>query len=196
MKNIIRIAAGCLLTFVFVFWTGPYNRTGGGDDSMLFDFKKPADADGWVIINDGVMGGLSQSSMTVTEEGIAVFQGTVSLRNYGGFASTRTRPRTLGLDNFSGILVRVRGDGRNYQFRIRTSGRFDGVAYGYEFATVKGEWLTVRVPFADCVPTFRGRVLSGVDPVQPELIQQVGFMIADKKEGPFRLEIDWIKAYE
>ncbi|MBT8330417.1 MAG: CIA30 family protein, partial [Desulfofustis sp.] len=45
-----------------------------------------------------------------------------------------------------------------------------------------------------CVPVFRGRKLSGVDPVAPEKVQQIGFLISDKQAGPFRLEIDWIKA--
>ena len=199
MKQVIRVIAVSMLwvltASLFVSWTGLQDRTGGGTDMVLFDFQKPDETGDWVIINDGVMGGLSRSSFTVRDDGTALFTGTVSLRNYGGFASTRTRPRNLGLDGYSGISVRVRGDGRTYQFRIRTGGRFDGIAYRYEFDTVPGEWLTVRVPFADCVPTFRGRVLSGVDPVQPQLIQQIGFMIADKKEGAFQLQVDWIKAY-
>ncbi|NNK13178.1 MAG: CIA30 family protein, partial [Desulfofustis sp.] len=56
------------------------------------------------------------------------------------------------------------------------------------------EWMTVEIPFSECVPVFRGRKLSGVAPVAPEKIQQIGFLISDKQAGPFRLEIDWIKA--
>ncbi|MBN2416586.1 CIA30 family protein [bacterium] len=168
----------------------------GQTEKPLFDFARPTDAGEWVVINDGVMGGLSRSSMTVTGEGTALFAGTVSLENYGGFASTSTRPRPLDLEGYDGILVRVRGDGKQYEFRIRTGGRFDGIAYAYAFETRKDAWVTVRVPFAGCVPTFRGRTLTGVDPVSAELIQQVGFLISNKQEGAFRLEIDWISAYK
>ena len=37
-------------------------------------------------------------------------------------------------------------------------------------------------------------MLSDVDPLDPAQIRQMGFLIADEKEGPFRLEIAWVKA--
>jgi NADH dehydrogenase [ubiquinone] 1 alpha subcomplex assembly factor 1 len=43
------------------------------------------------------------------------------------------------------------------------------------------------------VPTFRGRVLSGEPPLDPAKVTSVGFLIADKQDGPFRLEVAWIK---
>ena len=39
----------------------------------------------------------------------------------------------------TGLIVRVKGDGRTYQLRLRTSDRFDGVAYRALFATDAGE---------------------------------------------------------
>ena len=32
-------------------------------------------------------------------------------------------------------------------------------------------------------------------PLKREKIESIGVMIYDKKDGPFRLEVDWIKAY-
>lgn len=42
-------------------------------------------------------------------------------------------------------------------------------------------------------PTGRGPVCLRV--FRSENIKSVSFLISDKQEGPFRLEIDWVKAY-
>lgn len=165
-------------------------------EMILFNFESPGDLNEWRIVNDGVMGGLSQSSITLTEDKTAVFQGTVSLENNGGFSSTRTSPRLYNLTNNKGIAVHFRGDGKGYQLRLRTDDRFDGISYRYHFNTKSNEWKTIRVAFEDFVPVFRGRVLKDVEPIAPNKIQQVGFLISDKQAGPFRLEVDWIKTYK
>lgn len=43
----------------------------------------------WRIVNDTVMGGRSQSSVTDIDDGLLRFSGLISLENQGGFASTR-----------------------------------------------------------------------------------------------------------
>ena len=45
---------------------------------------------------------------------------------------------------------------------------------------------------ADFIATYRGRRLPDHPPIDPSQIQSFGFLIADKQEGPFELEIDWI----
>jgi monofunctional biosynthetic peptidoglycan transglycosylase len=165
------------------------------DSRVVLDFGDPKEADRWVIVNDGVMGGRSRSTMKVTAEGTGVFQGNVSLENYGGFASTRTKPADHGLAGYATLKLRVKGDGRTYQLRSRTDDNFDGVSYRFEFGTKKGEWVVREAPIRDFKPTFRGRVLPDRPPLDPSRIRQLGFLIADKKAGPFRLEVDWVKAY-
>jgi monofunctional biosynthetic peptidoglycan transglycosylase len=140
------------------------------------------------------MGGRSASNIELTDAGTASFSGYLSLENNGGFASTRAIFDYLDLTEFSGIALRAKGDGRTYQLRIRTNSRFDGAAYSSEFATVAGEWVEVFLPFSEFRPTFRGRVPRGMGPLDPSSIRQIGFLVGDKVEGPFQLEISWIGA--
>ncbi|MFP4367628.1 MAG: CIA30 family protein [Bacteroidales bacterium] len=170
-----------------------YNRA--SDEAILFDFGTLENVDDWLVVNDGVMGGLSKSSFILSDSNTAVFSGNVSLENNGGFASTRTKAMQFNLHGFKGILVRVKGDGKKYQFRIRTDDRPDGISYRYHFETDIDQWQTISVPFDKCVPVFRGRILPDTEPVSPEDIQQLGFLISDKQAGEFQLEIQWIKAY-
>ena len=130
-----------------------------GNETTLFDFNTTNQMDSWRIVNDGVMGGLSQSRMQLSKNSTAIFQGKVSLENNGGFASVRTMPQEYNIAGYTGLRMRVKGDGRDYQVRLRTNNRFDGAAYGYKFATKQDEWTVVEIPFAQTVPTFRGRVL-------------------------------------
>ncbi len=160
----------------------------------IVDFKDP-DAVRWSIVNDGVMGGLSSSDLELTEDETVLFTGLVSLENNGGFASARAAFPSLDLSGFDGVALRVKGDGRKYQLRFRTSDTFDGVAYSREFGTESGEWMEIRLPLSEFQPTFRGRVPRGAEPFDPARIRQMTFLIGDKREGPFALEIDWVKAY-
>jgi hypothetical protein len=142
----------------------------------VLDFHD-ADPTAWAIVNDGVMGGRSSSQVERTEAGTLRFSGHVSLENSGGFASTRTELGPLDLSGFRGLALRVRGDGRRYQLRLRMDPR-DPIAYKAEFQ-----------------PTFRGRRPLGAPPLDPGALGQLGFLIADEREGPFRLEVDWIAAH-
>ncbi|MBD3298905.1 MAG: CIA30 family protein [candidate division Zixibacteria bacterium] len=162
---------------------------------VLIDFASDGDHGDWMIINDGVMGGRSTSRMSESDSGSAVFSGEVSLANNGGFASTRSPISIPDMSEFTGVRLRVCGDGQRYRFRIRTDAEFDGVAYQLSFDTVKDAWIDVNLPFAQFAPSFRGRPVPEAGPLNPERIRQIGFLIADKQAGPFALKIKSIAFY-
>ena len=161
----------------------------------LVDFKLTKEKEQWRIVNDGVMGGLSDSGIEITSATHAVFQGYLSLENNGGFASIRRQPNDYNLAGYDGVTLRIKGDGRTYQFRVRTNGRFDGVSYRAEFETKQGKWIKVKIPFESMKPTFRGRLVPDAPVLRPENIQQIGFLIGDTRQGKFRVDIDNIQAY-
>jgi NADH dehydrogenase [ubiquinone] 1 alpha subcomplex assembly factor 1 len=163
-------------------------------DTVIFDFSSADQAEVWRIVNDGVMGGRSESQFLARGDSTVTFSGTVSLENSGGFASVRSLPWDFGLpDSCRGIRIRVRGDGQTYKFRLRLDDRFDGIAYQTNFVTVAGEWSEFELPFDTFHASFRGRTVPGAGPIVPSAIRQFGFLIADAQEGPFRLDVDWIK---
>ena len=61
----------------------------------------------------------------------------------GGFASVRSRPRPLGLQTGDTLVARVRGDGREYQLNLYTSGRTTAFSYRAPVKTRSGEWISV-----------------------------------------------------
>ena len=160
----------------------------------LIDFEDP-DARAWTVVNDGVMGGMSRSSIRVTPDRTGLFSGTLSLENSGGFASVRTGLPRRDLSAREGLEVRVRGDGRAYQLRLRMDDRFDGIAYRAGFETRAGVWTTIRMPFAAFEPVFRGRIVRDAAPLDPGRLRSLGFLLADKTAGDFRLEIGEVRPY-
>ena len=77
------------------------------------DFSNPEELSYWYRVNDSVMGGLSQSNLRVTDK-VAYFEGQLSLKNNGGFASVRrVGPVTLE-SGTAPILIEIKGDGRSY----------------------------------------------------------------------------------
>ncbi|WP_136067606.1 CIA30 family protein [Modicisalibacter radicis] len=154
----------------------------------LIDFSNKQEAARWRPINDAVMGGASNSIMHA-ESTTGVFSGELSLTNGGGFASVRRDPETWHLSDHAGLCIRARGDGRRYQLRLYTSQLLEGGAYRGVFQPQVGEWQCIALPWSDFEPVFRGRILEEAPPLDPGELQQIGVLIADRKEGPFHLEI-------
>lgn len=149
----------------------------------------------WRNVDDVVMGGLSRSAMQPLPDGSALFSGVLSLERNGGFASVRSvfdSPQDYSRsDRFR---LRVKGDGKRYSFRVRNDDRFDGIVYAAGFDTVAGEWMEIDLPFPEFRPIFRGSIVAGAPPMDPGNVAQIGLLISSKQEGPFRLQLAWIRA--
>ncbi len=162
-------------------------------DYPLFTFTG-AEPD-WNIVNDSVMGGISQSSIAVDEGlGQMLFSGNVSLENNGGFASARTEWTTYNLEAYDGIALRVRGDGNLYRLRLRTATTGYGLAYTAWFRTEADSWQEIYIPFDEMAPLYRDVLIPEAGYIDASTIRSFGIMVSDKQEDDFALEVDWIKA--
>jgi NADH dehydrogenase [ubiquinone] 1 alpha subcomplex assembly factor 1 len=159
----------------------------------LFEFAGPEAAQQWQAVNDGVMGGVSDGRFRITPESTLEFFGTLSLENNGGFASVRTKPADLDINAGDDLVVRVKGDGREYVLNLYTKSRRMAFSYRAPLPTVKNEWTEVAVPLEDFIPTAFGDRVQGMGPVEPDEITSIGFMLSDTKPGPFRLNVGWVK---
>lgn len=159
----------------------------------LLDFTPDKPEPVWMVVNDDVMGGRSSSVASIAD-GKLLFEGRLSLENNGGFASIRTIRQSYNLIGTSAFVLRVMGDGRDYQLRIASSARFRGsaVSYGATFQTVAGQWIEVTIPVENLKPSYRGNALSGPD-LDLADVRELGLLIGDKREGEFSLSVDWIK---
>lgn len=162
---------------------------------MALTFDSPNEQPRWYAVDDGVMGGVSQSTFSVTNnEGH--FHGEVSLENGGGFASVRREPNGFEptLADAQGIALTVRGDGRTYQLRLKSTSLGNASAYRVKFTPSQHAWETLHFSWDAFEAVRRGTVLSDAPAVTPSEIHQLGFLIADRTAGPFRLQVSRIES--
>ena len=159
----------------------------------LFDLSKADAAKDWQAVNDGVMGGISEGKFKIADKKTLEFFGTLSLENNGGFASVRSKAKTLGLEKGDTVVAKVRGDGREYTLNLYLDKPQDAFSYRATVLTKKDEWIEVKVPLDKFEATSFGRVVKDAGPVDPKEVNALGFMVSDKKAGPFKLEVESIK---
>lgn len=155
------------------------------DTMRIFDFEKEESHHGWYIVNDGVMGGLSQGQFSIDNDH-GVFQGLVSTENNGGFTMLQNRFKAIKIDKHTTFVLRVKGDGKAYQFRVK-SDKDTRYSYVYEFST-SGQWQEVSISFSSLVPRFRGRTVD-LPNFDGDKIEELAFLIGNKQDESFQLLI-------
>ena len=156
---------------------------------LIFDFNQTTPVNNWTVVDDVVMGGRSYGRFSIDSEGHGVFSGNVSLENNGGFSSLRYRFEKTNTYENSKIVIRLKGDGKQYQFRIKNN---RNTYYSYT-TTIKtsGDWENITVDLKDMYPTFRGQILN-MPHFNENSIEELVFLIGNKKKESFELVLDRI----
>lgn len=185
-----------LMMIMFISWR-LFGQGGSAKSSeMVGNFGEAAGLKQWRIVNDGVMGGLSRSQVNFQPEGWVHFNGTISLKNNGGFASLRRSfDHPISSEKWNGIRLKVRGDGLTYQISLRETSYFNGYSFVAGFSTEKDVWRIVELPFVNFDEQYFGRNTGEKFIKKPRMVKEMALLAADKQAGPFRLDIAWIELY-
>ena len=162
----------------------------------------------WTRLDDGVMGGRSESRPSITPGGHGLlFEGDINT-NGGGFASVRaTAAEPILPSGARALRVRVRGDGKQYKLTL-SNGQGGGPfspnpSWQADLPTIAGE-ETVREFVLDggFLPSFGGKGIVRPDlAMAPAEMRQVGVMLSLYEASgspnpafgsgifPFRLEV-------
>jgi hypothetical protein len=160
------------------------------NEELLFDFNIQTNINEWKVIDDTVMGGRSYGKFKIDQNGNGVFYGDVSTANNGGFSSVRYQLDRKKIGNYKKVAIRLKGDGKDYQFRIK-----DDLNSYFSYITTfktKGEWETVTLQLKDLYPSFRGQTLN-LPNFEKDAIEEIVFLIGNKKNESFELLIDKIE---
>jgi len=145
----------------------------------------------WHRLDDGVMGGQSETNHMANESGALEFKGTINT-NGGGFCSIRAP-----FDGFpkgaTGLRINYSGDGKTYKLTL-SSGKpstfgpsRSNPSWQADLVTRRGEKQAITIPFSTLLPSWGGGPLS-----QPSLeeqkaakldvssIHELGFMLSLK----------------
>lgn len=133
------------------------------DSALIDDFSHPEGRSrlgtSWRLVTDGVMGGISQATMTRIEldgRRALCLEGEVNLEHQGGFVQVNlalTPTATpLNARGLTGVRLVVRGNDEVYHVHLKTA---DSVLpwQSYRAAFTAGpDWREIRLPFSDFEP--------------------------------------------
>jgi monofunctional biosynthetic peptidoglycan transglycosylase len=164
------------------------------DGTAWIDFRDEDEADQWTSVNDNVMGGVSTGELAGGADagsGVGVFHGVTSLQHNGGFASVRRHLTPGELADCQALVLVVKGDGREYQLRLRQQRSPSAIAWRHRF-TPTHDWQTLTLPLTEFEPVYRGRLVKDAGALDAAAVCDIAIMIADGQAGPFRLALQQI----
>ncbi|XP_067630328.1 complex I intermediate-associated protein 30, mitochondrial [Eurosta solidaginis] len=185
-----------------------------GETDVVFNFKTENALDKWVVTTDADHGeGKSTATLELSATGAGLFHGNVNSEHVKdgiikrtGYANIRTkrvrrsfkRETTYDWTQYNTLILKIRGDGRNYLINLHTEGYFDlewNDVYHYVLYTRGGpHWQIAKIPFSKFFLSSKGRIQDRQLPIRLNRVTHFGFSVAAKNymDGPFRLEVEYV----
>lgn len=152
------------------------------------DFTNPKTMRDCWVVNDGVMGGISQSTLRQDTQGM-YFEDLVSLENNGGFASMRS---SVQFPTGTQVLeLLTKGDGKQYKLVLRTA-LAPQVSYTADFIA-EPIWQTHQFNLNQFKSTFRGQAISAPTLSFADVIE-FGILISNNQAGRFAIQLKTLQS--
>ncbi|XP_037690195.1 complex I intermediate-associated protein 30, mitochondrial [Choloepus didactylus] len=182
---------------------------------VVWQFRGKEDLDRWIVTSDKTIGGRSEVFLKMSKNNqSALLYGNLSTEAPLDGESSRSgycamisriprgpfeRKRSYDWSQFNTLYLRVRGDGRPWMVNIREDTDIiqrKNQMYSYFMFTRGGPyWQEVKIPFSKFFFSNQGRIRDAQFQLLLDKISSIGFTLADKVDGPFFLEIDFIGVY-
>ena len=194
----------------------PEGSSAMSDDGcrVLFDFSQGADRARWRAQNDTVMGGNSDGEVTETEDAL-VFAGDLVTRG-GGFVQMNADLPSGALTGMTTLRLVGDSEGRPWRVRFETDQRvprdamrgrgdegeravmrsgpdMDGPRVAFSAPLTGWTDGAAAADLTDPEASTRGRPVPGVV-WAPERATNIGLILADGRDAPFRLTVRRIEA--
>jgi hypothetical protein len=171
----------------------------GPECKRVEDFDDGAEGR-WFVVNDGVMGGLSQGEVAFAD-GVMTFSGVINT-NGGGFSMVRTSSAQGDaslrdvLEGAEFLVVRARTtDARSYELTAEDAASAgSSLMYFAGIDDPGGGWAEVTVPLTNMAGRFFGNDAPDAPPFNVDQVASLGVILADGIDGEFALELDHIDA--
>ena len=179
------------------------------DCTALFDFSQADSRDAWAVQNDTVMGGNSLGTLSRISDAL-IFKGDLVTRD-GGFVQINARLPEGALEGMRSLRVIGLSEGRRWRARVETDERvprsagraavdrsgpdYDGPLVAFS-AALEGlgtnEFAAATAAFGDPERSSRGRPVPGAA-WNSANATSLGLILADGRDGPFRLAVSRIE---
>lgn len=163
--------------------------------SSIIDFGNSAKKNQeWMLLSDNIMGGITKSKIEYTNNSV-LLTGNISLANYGGFSSIKTKYKSVDLSKYNGIKIKFKSTNQKFAFTLEDNQNWTQPNYKREFSPKKDDtWEEVVIYFKDFQETVIGEPTGNMMKSKSlKNIVRMGIMTYEKKEGTFSLEVDYIE---
>ena len=182
----------------------------GKNSTVVMPFLSASDLECWQKLDDVIMGGNSDSALSLSESGDGfTWSGKLVLEG-GGFCGARSYEKgVMDLSAYDGISLRVRGNGETLKLNLKTDDLNEPEdTYQATFDVPEsGEWGDVFIPWHEFVPVKRARSVPDGPPLNPSTIKQFGLVYSrfsfngfsnpNHKFGDFQIDFSrGIKAFK
>jgi len=176
---------------------------------LVADFADKASFLKWRVSTDAEIRGKSVANISWDEESkTGIFEGVLdqtvdpSVRDHvkkSGFAAIRSPPIDTPVDllKYDCLEVRAKGDGKVYVLNLLPLDRYmaeEWRLFQAPLITKPHVWHTTLIPFSDFLSSYRGMIDAEPFKYSGQPLVGLGFLMAQRVAGPFRLELDWIQA--
>jgi NADH dehydrogenase [ubiquinone] 1 alpha subcomplex assembly factor 1 len=168
----------------------------------LFRFDTAASLDKFKLMTDADMGGKSKAEFSFDPVNkCAVFEGVLDLTpppkiTNSGFAAIVSREAVTGpwnLEDYDALMVKAKTDGRIYVANMRCPSVIEDDLWQSFMIGEASKWTEIVLPFSKFIITHKGFV-SGQIEMDARSVETVGVLMAQRRDGPFRIEIASISA--
>jgi NADH dehydrogenase [ubiquinone] 1 alpha subcomplex assembly factor 1 len=183
-----------------------------GDYEIVWKFSSEDIVNSWVVTADSDHNeGHSKAGFVLGANQKGIFRGNLNTKvqkdgkvRSAGYCNIRSpknmisfkRLRPYDWQQFTHLVLALRGDGRVYQVLVHMDRYFDlqwHDQYNYPLYTRGGPyWQITKIPFSKFFVSGKGRVQDKQEAVQLDRVASIGITIADANSGPFNLELDFI----
>ncbi|EHB10327.1 Complex I intermediate-associated protein 30, mitochondrial [Heterocephalus glaber] len=215
VKNHFRLLKNELVNY----WIGPEGRPLHNilleQTRVVWQFRGREDLDKWIVTSDKMIGGRSEVFLKMGKNNqSALLYGTLSTEaprdgesSQSGYCAMRSRVlrgaferrQSYNWSQYNSLYLRIRGDGRPWMVNLQEQVEFiqsKDWMYSYFMYTRGGPyWQEVKIPFSKFFFSNKGRIRDGQHQLMVDKISSIGFTLADKVDGPFFLEIDFIGVF-
>jgi len=148
----------------------------------------------WYVISDNVMGGVTTSKLEYSENSM-ILSGELSLKNFGGFSSVKTRFSDFDLSAYKGLKIRYKASYPKFALTLEDSKNWTYPYYKGHLPNSKpNTWTETTLYFKDFKEYQIGEPTGDMlEQVKLKKMVRLGIMTTDKKEGPFSIEVDYIE---
>jgi len=178
------------------------SRAMAENPKMLFDFSRPEDLRVWSVRSDRMWGGKSLAVFDRSKSNpqIAVFKGRLNSwvpngMQRSGYSAIRTSKLWWNLEEYDHFSLKLKSDGTRFLFNVKADVIHDYELQQVAVAVPPNKWVEVVIPYSIFMQTFMGRPPQiPTWGITAKSIEDISILV-DKRDGPFSIELEYIKAF-